>query len=229
MKVNISGTIGKDKIADSGLDDIGDKMNVNRLTRIAVVGIIEYHGHHEVVGRPESITVRFAAIEPLSGKDDTTARHLLDKARRGRGVGSTELTLFDDLPDAGTGPWPGDPGYKAPGEVVGDPFKTADDADKGTLSDDAYELSKVRGRVVDINDELEKLTSPADGATIDATTPAAQPAEKAAKPRGTRAKAKTTEAADGAPAEPESPAQKARRAGRRAGTLTSVPSGDDAA
>jgi hypothetical protein len=116
MKVNISGTMAKDKRADSGLDDIGDKMNVNRLQRMVVVGIIEYHGHHEVVGQPETVSVRFAAIEPLEGKDDVIARNLLDKARRGRGLGSTELTLFDAA-DGGDddGPWPGDPDFMPPG------------------------------------------------------------------------------------------------------------------
>jgi len=119
MKVNISGTIAKDKRPDSGLDDIGDKLNANRLQRFAVVGIVEYHGHHEVVGQPESLTIRFAAIEPLDGKDDVTARHLIDKARRARGLGATELTLFDD-PDADAGdspkgPWPGDVDFIAPG------------------------------------------------------------------------------------------------------------------
>jgi len=204
MKVNISGTIGKDKRADSGLDDIGDKMNVNRLVRVAVVGIIEYHGHHEVVGQPESITIRFAAIEPLSGKDDTTARHLLDKARRGRGVGSTELTLFDDLPDPGQGPWPGDPGYKAPSDAVGDPFRAPEDGDKGTLDDAAYKLAK--GRVTDIAAELDNLTG---AATADA------PADKPTRAR--RAKAA------------ESGEQSADKPKRRSRALASVPSGDDAA
>jgi hypothetical protein len=114
MKVNISGTISKDKRADSGLDAIGDAIYADRLRRYAVTGIVEFHAFHDVDG-VESVTVRFAAIEPLSGEDDNAARLLLDKARRARGVGSTELTLFD-APDADSkGPWPGDPDYVAPG------------------------------------------------------------------------------------------------------------------
>lgn len=113
MKVNISGTIAKDKRPDSGLDDIGDKLNANRLQRFMVIGMVEYHGHHEVVGQPESITVRFSAIEPLTGDDDLAARTMLDAARRARGVGSTELTLFDAAPEDQKGPWPGDPDFEA--------------------------------------------------------------------------------------------------------------------
>lgn len=115
MKVNISGTISKDRRPDSGLDDIGEKMHANRLQRIAVVGIIEYHAYHDVAGKAETLAIRFAAIEPLIGEDDTTARILLDKARKARGVGSTELTLFDVAPEDSNGPWPGDPAFIAPG------------------------------------------------------------------------------------------------------------------
>lgn len=117
MKVNISGTIGKDKRADSGLDEIGDKMRADELARYVVVGIVEYHGYHRLKGKPESLTVAFAAIEPLFGEDDHAARLMLDKARRARGVGPTELTLFDDPgadadAAANTGPWPGDADFK---------------------------------------------------------------------------------------------------------------------
>lgn len=118
MKVTISGTMAKDKKPDSGLDEIGDKVNANRLQRVAVVGIVEYHGHHEVVGQPETVSVRFCAIEPLDGKDDTLARTLLDRARRGRGLGSAELTLFEVDPHAAgqaAGPWPGDTDFIGPG------------------------------------------------------------------------------------------------------------------
>lgn len=112
MKVNISGTISKDRRADSGLDEIGEKMHANRLQRMMVVGMIEYHAYHDVAGKAETVAVRFAAIEPLTGEEDLAARTLLDKARRARGVGSTELTLFDAVPDDDKGPWPGDDDFK---------------------------------------------------------------------------------------------------------------------
>lgn len=115
MIVNISGTMAKDQKPNNGLDAIAEKLNANRLQRVAVVAIIEYHGFHQVRGKPDSISVSFAAIEPLFDKDDTMARTLLDKARRERGLGSAELTLFElDPHDAATGPWPGDTDFIAP-------------------------------------------------------------------------------------------------------------------
>lgn len=120
MLVNISGTFTKDKRADNGLETIGDKLESDRFTRVMVVGLVAFHGHHDVVGRPEYISVRFDAIEPLLGKDDTAARKLLDKARKARDLGPVELTLFDgaggddeDDSDKGDGLWPGDAGYQA--------------------------------------------------------------------------------------------------------------------
>ena len=114
MIVNISGTMAKDQKPNNGLDTIAEKMNANRLERVAVVAIVEYHGFNQTVGKPDSITVSFAAIEPLFGKDDTMARTLLDKARRERGLGSAELTLFEIDPHTSTGPWPGDADFIAP-------------------------------------------------------------------------------------------------------------------
>lgn len=123
MIVNISGTFAKDKRPDNGLDSISEKLNDNRLTTVMVVGLIRFHAHHEVLGRPETLSVKFEAIEPLSGKDDSTARKLLDKARQARGLGQVELTLFDgagDEPgearDPEAGPWPGDADYRAASE-----------------------------------------------------------------------------------------------------------------
>jgi hypothetical protein len=108
MKVIISGTIGKDKRPDFGLDDIGDKVNSNRLNRVVVVGIMEYHGHHELVGRPESVSMAFVALEPVGEEDDHGVRLLIDKYRKARGIGPTELTLFDAAEVDEKGPWPGD-------------------------------------------------------------------------------------------------------------------------
>jgi hypothetical protein len=176
MKVTISGTMAKDRKVDSGLDEIGDKIRANRLTRIAVVGIIEYHGYHDVVGQPESVSIRFAAIEPVpGGKEDTIVRNLIDKMRRGRGVGATELTLFDAVPNPdGDGPWPGDPDFKAP---AGDPF----------MSEEAQALAKVRGTVT--NSPAVDVTTIDDGAEVKSvasaavTDPIDEPAAKAPRKR----------------------------------------------
>jgi hypothetical protein len=111
MKVTISGTVGKDKRPDFGLDDIGDKVNANRLQRVVVVGIMEYHGHHELVGKPESVSLSFVALEPVGEEDDHGVRLLIDKYRKARGIGPTELTLFDAAEIDENGPWPGDPDF----------------------------------------------------------------------------------------------------------------------
>lgn len=116
--VNISGTFAKDQRPNNGLDAIADKLKGDHFLRLPVVGIIEFHAYHDVVGRPESITVKFAALEPLFGDADDQARQMLDQARKQRGLGQVELTLFDaDAPgespdrDPGAGPWPGDADY----------------------------------------------------------------------------------------------------------------------
>jgi hypothetical protein len=180
MKVTISGTMAKDRKVDSGLDEIGDKIRANRLTRIAVVGIIEYHGYHDVVGQPESVSIRFAAIEPVpGGKEDTIVRNLIDKMRRGRGVGATELTLFDAVPNPdGDGPWPGDPDFKAP---AGDPF----------MSEEAQALAKARpANGEPFNAKALDVTTIDDGADAKTVAGAAVPTDPPAddaKPKRKRA------------------------------------------
>jgi hypothetical protein len=142
--VNISGTFAKDKRPDNGLDAIAEQLNANRLQRIAVVGIIAYHAHHEVVGRPETVSVHFEAIEPTEGDADEQTRQILDQMRKGRGLGNVELTLFDETPRGGeerdptAGPWPGDAEFVAPPSAVaaGDAVEGPDGAeDDGPNSD----------------------------------------------------------------------------------------------
>src|SRR5262245_37645981 len=91
MIVNLSGTFAKDKRPDNGLDEIGDKLNTDRLMRIPVAGLVEYHGHHETVGRPEYISVRFVALEPVFDDAAEQVRQILDQARKQRGLGQVEL------------------------------------------------------------------------------------------------------------------------------------------
>ena len=98
-----------------------------------MVGIIRYHGHHENYGRPEYISVAFEAIEPVEDDADEQVRQILDQARKARGLGQVELTLFDEPPtdsaerDPTAGPWPGDVEFQAPPSVV-----AAGDAVAGT-------------------------------------------------------------------------------------------------
>lgn len=133
MIVNIKGTFAKDKRPDNGLDAIADQINASRLQRVAAVCILTYHAHHEAVGRPESITVSLEAIEPVSGDADEQVRQILDQARKARGLGQVELTLFDEAAgdntdrDPTAGPWPGDAEFVAPASVV-----AAGDAVAGT-------------------------------------------------------------------------------------------------
>lgn len=140
MIVNISGTFSKDQRPNNGLDAIAEQINGNRLQRIAVVGIIAFHGHHDVVGRPEYISVHFEALEPTAGDADEQTRQILDQIRKGRGLGQVELTLFDEPPaareatvsaavadrDPTAGPWPGDPDYQAPTEAAEDNGPTSE-------------------------------------------------------------------------------------------------------
>jgi hypothetical protein len=125
MLVNISGAMSKDRRPDSGLDEVGEKLHTNRLQRLAVVGIIEFHGFHDVAGKQPVLAIRFAAIEPMFGEDDQAARELLDKARAARGLAATEVTLFEHFEEEpkqakaskrgkGDGPWPGDADYEKP-------------------------------------------------------------------------------------------------------------------
>jgi hypothetical protein len=128
--VNISGTFSKDQRPNNGLDAIADKLKADEFLRVAVVGIVEFHGYHRVAGRPEAITVRFAALEPQFGDADDQARQMLDQARKARGLGQVELTLFDGAShgashgepeerDPTAGPWPGDAEFVAPPEDDG--------------------------------------------------------------------------------------------------------------
>lgn len=114
--VNIKGTFSKDKRPNNGLDAIADKLKADHFLRVAVVGIVEFHAYHDVVGRAESISVDFAAVEPVFGDADEQARQMLDQARKARGLGNVELTLFDapgdvEERDPTAGPWPGDREY----------------------------------------------------------------------------------------------------------------------
>lgn len=115
MKTNISGTIAKDDRPNSGLDEVGDKMQANQMQRYVVVGIIEWHGYHHTRGQGPSVSVSFPAIEPiLDGKDEQTVRKVLDRARAARGLAGVALTLFDVNEDDPKGPWPGDPDFVEP-------------------------------------------------------------------------------------------------------------------
>lgn len=105
MIVNLKGTFRKDQRPNNGLDDIADYMNKHRLTRIPVIGYVEYHKLVDEVGRPQILTVEIGAIEPLLNPDgadpDKAAEQgwqMLDQARKRRNLGTVESTLFDGEP-----------------------------------------------------------------------------------------------------------------------------------
>ncbi len=102
MIVNLKGTFSKDQRPNNGLDTLAEYMNAHRLTRVPVVGFVEYHKLVDEVGRPQVLTVEVGAIEPLLSTDGADANgsaeqgwQLLDQARKLRGLGTVEDTLFD--------------------------------------------------------------------------------------------------------------------------------------
>lgn len=148
--VNIKGTFSKDKRPNNGLDAIAEALKADHFLRIAVVGIVEFHAYHDVVGRAEAISVDFAAVEPVFGDADEQARQMLDQARKARGLGNVELTLFDGEPggdrDPTAGPWPGDSDYQPPAEDDGPTSERKPDEwlDDGKGGDDPAPKSRRR-------------------------------------------------------------------------------------
>jgi hypothetical protein len=101
VSVNISGTFKKDERDSNGLESIHDELVKRPLDRRIVVGMIETKFVKVDVqdGGVEVPTVRFVAIEPLTGPAATTARELLDAARSERTGQPVQPTLLDDIDD----------------------------------------------------------------------------------------------------------------------------------
>ena len=106
MIVNIKGTFSKDQRPNNGLDSLAEYMNRNRLTRVPIIGFVEFHKLVDEVGRPQVLTVEVGAIEPLLSTDGIDANgaaeqgwQLLDQQRKLRGLSIVEETLFDHADD----------------------------------------------------------------------------------------------------------------------------------
>lgn len=110
--VNIKGTFSVKHRANNGLDRVADHVAENRIVRVPVVGIVEFHKLVETVDG-SVLTVSLEAVEPLmdaSGGDPNgwgaEALALLDKARKSAGKPSAAESLFDGR-DAGVVDLPG--------------------------------------------------------------------------------------------------------------------------
>lgn len=110
--VNIKGTFSVKHRANNGLDRVADHIEKNRIARIPVVGIVEFHKLVETVDG-SVLTVSLEAVEPLMGSDGgdpggrgAQALALLDEARKAAGKPSAAESLFDGR-DAGGVELPG--------------------------------------------------------------------------------------------------------------------------
>lgn len=102
--VSIAGSFPKDSRPNNGLEIISDDLLENQLAQHMVVGLVSFAGANiPGPGQPTVPRVKFLAIEPLTGKVADQAREILDKARKVRGLGTVENTLFDHPGDDSDG------------------------------------------------------------------------------------------------------------------------------
>jgi hypothetical protein len=92
--VKLKGTFSKTERDSNGLEDISHDLVKNEFTRYLVVGMVEQHKVTKEPGEAPIPTARFVAIEVARGDDEETARAILDRARKGRGLGNIADTLF---------------------------------------------------------------------------------------------------------------------------------------
>jgi len=99
MTVKISGTFSKENRESNGLDAIRDELIGRPLERVVVAAIVETRSFAtDVTGGGITIpTVRFIAIEPVTGADAATLRDILDRARAARTGQRVDPTLMDAL------------------------------------------------------------------------------------------------------------------------------------
>jgi hypothetical protein len=93
--VTISPTFGKNERPSNGLETISKELIDNQLGQHYVVGIVQFAGA-SVPGPNEPLMprVKFLAIEPLTGTEADAIAGILDAARKRRGLGQVEETLF---------------------------------------------------------------------------------------------------------------------------------------
>ncbi|MCW2768512.1 MAG: hypothetical protein JWO11_4471 [Nocardioides sp.] len=92
--VKLKGTFSKTERDSNGLEGISHDLVKNEFSRYLVVGMVEQHKVTKEPGEAPIPTARFVAIEVARGDDEEVARALLDRARKGRGLGNIADTLF---------------------------------------------------------------------------------------------------------------------------------------
>lgn len=102
--VKIKGTFSKDEREGNGLEDISHDIVKQEFGRWVVVGIVEQHKVIKEPGEAPVPTIRFLAIEPLTGDAEDQGRQMLDQARKQRGLSLVAATLFDEVPFDGNKP-----------------------------------------------------------------------------------------------------------------------------
>ena len=96
--VKLKGTFSKTERDSNGLEGISGDLVKNEFSRYLVVGMVEQHKVTKEPGEAPIPTARFVAIEVARGDDEETARLILDRARKGRGLGNIADTLFTASP-----------------------------------------------------------------------------------------------------------------------------------
>lgn len=104
--VNLSGTWSEKQRPNNGLERVANYIHANRITRVPIVGYVEFHSFTEKL-TGEVLTVAIPAIEPALEFDGTDPEgigkqiwDLLDRLRKSHGKGSVEDTLFS-MPQEG--------------------------------------------------------------------------------------------------------------------------------
>lgn len=173
--VAIQASFGKDSKLYNGLeaiaDDLIDKPQQERYV-ICKVRTRRTTTDHEN-GGAETATIKFVHIEPmLTEKSEQGARKLFEAAAKARLGELPQQTLFEDKADEDDddGPWPGDKPRQ-------------DGGDQGTLSDEAYALSKVRPDVGNV----DFIAAPGEQEETDTATTDTAPAKKAPRKRALKA------------------------------------------
>jgi hypothetical protein len=98
--VNLSGTWSEKQRPNNGLERVAEYVHGNRLTRVPIVGYVEFHQYTEKL-TGNVLTVAIPAIEPAleaDGTDPTGAGEqiwqMLDQLRKTHGKGAVADTLF---------------------------------------------------------------------------------------------------------------------------------------
>lgn len=104
--VNLSGTWSEKQRPNNGLERVAGYIHSNRITRVPIVGYVEFHQYTEKL-TGNVLTVSIPAIEPAfaaDGSDPTGAGEqiwqILDQLRKQNGKGAVADTLFDVARDA---------------------------------------------------------------------------------------------------------------------------------